>query len=65
MPSTPHGLAFAPTKIGVLIDIDMGTIRMAGECRDVARSDAVARRAGHAGVMRATAIHAVADKLST
>jgi hypothetical protein len=23
---TPHGLAFAPTKIGVLIDIDMGTI---------------------------------------
>src|SRR5438128_9671889 len=23
--STPHGLAFAPTKVGVLIDIDMGT----------------------------------------
>jgi ABC-type branched-subunit amino acid transport system substrate-binding protein len=23
--STPHGLAFAPTKIGVLIDLDMGT----------------------------------------
>src|SRR2546430_7209591 len=22
---TPHGLAFAPTKVGVLIDIDMGT----------------------------------------
>src|SRR5688572_5546945 len=22
---TPHGLQFAPTKIGVLIDIDMGT----------------------------------------
>ena len=23
--ATPHGLAFAPTKVGVLIDIDMGT----------------------------------------
>ena len=22
---TPHGLAFAPTKVGVLIDLDMGT----------------------------------------
>jgi len=23
--TTPHGLAFAPTKVGVLIDLDMGT----------------------------------------
>ncbi len=23
--SPPHGLAFAPIKVGVLIDIDMGT----------------------------------------
>jgi len=25
---TPHGLPFAPVKVGVLIDIDMGTIPM-------------------------------------
>jgi hypothetical protein len=31
--ATPHGLAFAPTKLGVLIDIDMGTTGMAGKCR--------------------------------
>jgi len=23
--AVPHGLAFAPTKVGVLIDMDMGT----------------------------------------
>jgi hypothetical protein len=49
---TPHGLAFAPIKVGVLIDIDMGTILMPGKWRVSARSDGDARRAGHAGVMR-------------
>ncbi len=27
---TLHGLPFAPVKVGVLIDIDMGTTEMAG-----------------------------------
>ncbi len=28
--SLPHGLAFAPVKVGVLIDIDMGSMK---KCR--------------------------------
>ena len=48
----PHGLPFAPVKVGVLIDIDMGTIRMAGKRRASAQSDTAASLPGHARVMR-------------
>ena len=50
----PHGLPFAPVKVGVLIDIDMGTTPMAGKCRTSARCDTFAMASGHAGVMRGT-----------
>ena len=50
----PHGLAFAPTKVGVLIDIDMGTTQKGGKGRASARSRGTATGAGHAGVMRGT-----------
>jgi len=50
----PHGLPFAPVKVGVLIDIDMGTTPMAEKCRASARCDTFAMASGHAGVMRET-----------
>ena len=55
----PHGLPFAPVKVGVLIDIDMGTTGMAGICRTGARSDALARCSGRSWVAHWTTLHAL------
>src|SRR5207249_8120901 len=55
----PHGLPFAPVKVGVLIDIDMGSTGMAGICRTGARSDAPARRSGRSWVAHRTTLHAL------
>src|SRR5262249_53241314 len=40
----PHGLAFAPTKIGVLIDLDMGTKEDFLACLRFAFDEAVEQR---------------------
>jgi len=48
----PHGLPFAPVKVGVLIDIDMGTIRLSRKTLTDARCRRDAGHAGHARVMR-------------
>src|SRR5439155_23906785 len=55
----PHGLPFAPVKVDVLIDIDMGTTGMAGICRSGARSDRLARCSGRSWVAHWTTLHAL------